>query len=135
MSIACVQNYLRENVIPQLLDELKNGEVRFLALTEGSNEQGFISSVYSNRTVEFFPCTWVTTKIDEKIVATQIRALIGYKITIPVKHQGETINFSQKDRIHLRTSIEDESDPVELEIHARINQANTSWTIYATELE
>ena len=133
VSLACVTDYLSQQFYGL---QPKNGECRFLSQPDEpeTDDQGYISSVYTARTAGFLLCSWMPKRADEQTIADKTKAQAVYELTVAQNIEGTAVVVLPSDRVELHTKIGDSSSLVTLEIVSRVNQMGAAWLIYAVDL-
>ncbi|CAN5508464.1 hypothetical protein BH10ACI2_BH10ACI2_04300 [soil metagenome] len=152
MSLSEVFIELGEDVMPEVLEEVANGEFRVLTArivaeldVNGASipivdDQGYPSPTTEEQTAQFIPCMWEIASdsmrdADEANVASQTRGVIRYRITAPQKWKGSAVEVKMADTIELKQRIEWNFDPITLLVTAPKNISNVVWEIIAVDVQ
>lgn len=133
MSLQAVFDKLGQTILPKVIDKVSNGECRVLRYDQpdSGDAQGFPTQAYTERTAYFIPCVWEirsssASDDDEESVASQVRGVLKYKITIPRRFSNAAVEINSADRIELKQSVGG-SVSATLEVVGPINVSNVVW--------
>lgn len=142
MSLADVFIELGRDVMPDVLAEVANGEMRVLATTPSTaaatDDSFFFAPTVEPSVFKFLPCLWeVNTQnsrdADERLVAAQVRGLARYRLTVPRRWQGFDIDIRTDDVIELKQVPGHNESAITLTVLAPVNVSNVVWEIIAID--
>lgn len=143
MSLSDVFDELGLDILPDVIDQVSNGEFRVVTTTQATSNAtddfGFLSPETENKTHKFIPCVWKVSSGsgqdgDERTVAGQTRGLVRYKLTVPRKWKGYPVEVSTHDSIELRQSPGHNQSVLKLQVLSAINVSNVVTEIRAIDI-